>query len=167
MLASKTSKISHRSSGRKAGVTGFVPAALCFFAAAVVMALAIAYFYRTGATLYFGDAEAHLDIARRIVDSRTPGWSQVGTTWLPLPHLLMIPLVRNDWMWRTGLGGAITSGFCMAIATAFLFAAVRRIFDRTAAGVAAAVFLLNPNALYLGSIPMTEPAFFAAVFGLL
>jgi len=131
------------------------------------MALAIAYFYRTGATLYFGDAEAHLDIARRIVDSRTPGWSQVGTTWLPLPHLLMIPLVRNDWMWRTGLGGAITSGFCMAIATAFLFAAVRRIFDRTAAGVAAAVFLLNPNALYLGSIPMTEPAFFAAFFGLL
>jgi len=73
------------------------------------MAAAIAYFYRTGSTLYAGDGEAHLNIARRIVDSRTPGWSQVGTTWLPLPHLLMIPLVRNDWMWRTGLGGAIVS----------------------------------------------------------
>ena len=36
------------------------------------------------------------NIARRIVDSRTPGWYQLGTTWLPLPHLLMMPLVRND-----------------------------------------------------------------------
>jgi hypothetical protein len=132
------------------------------------MALAIAYFYRTGATLYFGDAEAHLDIARRLVDSRTPGWSQIGTTWLPLPHLLVVPLVRNDWMWRTGLGGAVTSGFCMTIATAFLFAAVRRIFEDVKAGaVAAAVFLLNPNTLYMGSIPMTEPAFSASLFGLL
>ena len=153
---------------RKANGTGFVSTFLCFIAAAGVMALAIAYFYRTGTTLYFGDAEAHLDIARRIVDSRTPGWSQIGTTWLPLPHLLMIALVRNDWMWRTGLGGAITSGACMAIAAAFLFAAVRRIFlNTTAAGVAAAMFLLNPNTLYLGSIPMTEPAFFASLFGLL
>jgi hypothetical protein len=132
------------------------------------MAAAIVYFNRTGATLYYGDAEAHLDIARRIVDSRTPGWSQVGTTWLPLPHLLMIPLLRNDWMWQTGLGGAIPSGSCMAIGAAFLFAAVRRIFGGTReAAVAAAVFLVNPNTLYLGAIPMTEPAFFAALFALL
>ena len=60
------------------------------------MAAAVAWFYRTGAILYYGDAEAHLNIARRIVDSRTPGWCQLGTTWLPLPHLLMIPLVRHD-----------------------------------------------------------------------
>ncbi len=128
----------------------------------------MAYFYRSGATLYFGDGEAHLDIARRIVDSLTPGWSQVGTTWLPLPHLLMIPLVRNDWLWRTGLAGAITSGICMALAAGFLFAALRRIFsDAAAAAAGAAVFLLNPNTLYLGSTPMTEPVFFAALFALL
>ena len=29
---------------------------------------------------------------------------------------------------------------------------------------APAVFLLNPNTLYLGSVPMTEPVFFAALF---
>src|SRR5665213_3435756 len=168
MAVSKSSRISRPSIRKATGSTAFVSTSLCFVAAAAVMALAIAYFYRMGTTLYFGDAEAHLDIARRIVDSRTPGWSQIGTTWLPLPHLLMIPLVRNDWMWRTGLGGAITSGFCMTVATAFLFAAVRRIFQNAAgASVAAAVFLLNPNTLYLGSIPMTEPAFFASLFGLL
>jgi hypothetical protein len=132
------------------------------------MAAAIAYFYRSGSTLYSGDAEAHLNIARRVIDSRTPGWSQIGTTWLPLPHLLMIPLVRDDWMWRTGLAGAIVSGISMSVAAAFLFASMRRIFPSSAAaGAAGAVFLLNPNTLYLGSVPMTEPVFFAALFGLL
>ena len=76
----------------------------------------------------YGDAEAHLNIARRILDSRTPGWYQVGTTWLPLPHLLMIPLVRNDWYWKTGLAGAVTSAVAMTFAAAFFFAAVRRLF---------------------------------------
>ncbi len=132
------------------------------------MAVAVVFFHLTGTTLYSGDAEAHLDIARRIVDSLTPGWSQIGTTWLPLPHLLMIPLVRNDWMWRTGLAGAIAAGICMAFAATFLFASARGIFDSAAAAIAACgVFLLNPNTLYLGSIPMTEPVFFAALFALL
>ena len=80
------------------------------------MACAVWYFYRTGATLYYGDAEAHLNIARRIIDSRTPGWNQIGTTWLPLPHLLMIPFVRHDRLWMTGLAGAIPSAIAMALA---------------------------------------------------
>lgn len=132
------------------------------------MAAAGTYFFKTGATLYWGDAEAHLDIARRVIDSRTPGWPQLGTTWLPLPHLLMLPLVRNDWLWQTGLAGAIVSAFCTAVGTAFLFSAVRRLFESALSGwVAAAVFLLNPNTLYLGSIPMTEAVFFASLFALL
>ena len=132
------------------------------------MAAAIAYFFKTGATLYWGDAEAHLDIARRVIDSRTPGWAQMGTTWLPLQHLLMLPLVRNDWLWQTGLAGAIVSGICTVVAVTFLFAAIRRLFESELAGwTAAAVFLLNPNTLYLGSIPMTEAVFFASLFALL
>jgi hypothetical protein len=162
MPGTRNSKSSRRSSG------GLGSTVLCFFASVAVMAAAVAYFYLSGSTLYSGDAEAHLNIARRIVESRTPGWSQVGTTWLPLPHLLTIPLVRNDWMWRTGLAGAVVSGIAMSIAAAFLFASMRRIFSSTAAaGAAAAVFLLNPNTLYLGSVPMTEPVFFASLFGLL
>src|SRR5580658_6086675 len=102
---------------------------LCVIASAAIMAAAIRHFYLNGSTLYYGDAEAHLDIARRIIDSRTPGWYQVGTTWLPLPHLLMIPLVRDTWLWSTGLAGGIVSGMCMTIAAGFLFAAIRRLFD--------------------------------------
>src|SRR5206468_4205957 len=71
-------------------------------------------------------------------------------------------------MWRTGLAGVIPSAICMALAGTFLFAAMLRVFDdAVAASAAAAVFLLNPNTLYLGSIPMTEPLLYASLFALL
>ena len=121
-----------------------------------------------GYTLYYGDAEAHLNIARRILDSRTPGPEQLGTVWLPLPHLLMLPFVTRDGWWRSGLAGAIPSAASFVIAGAFLFAAARRLYLSTAAGVAAALlFALNPNMLYLQSIPMTEALFAAALAALL
>jgi hypothetical protein len=132
------------------------------------MACAVIHFHRTGATLFYGDAEAHLNIARRMVDSRTPGISQMGTTWLPLPHLLMLPFVRNTELWKTGLAGAIPAAMAMTLAAVFLFAGMRRVFENLlSATVATTVFLLNPNTLYLGSVPMTEPYFFAALFALL
>src|ERR1700758_3705640 len=62
-----------------------------------------------GDILLFGDAVAHINIARRVFDSRTPGLLQLGTVWLPLPHLLMMPLVVSRWMWRTGVGASVPS----------------------------------------------------------
>src|ERR1700686_848576 len=126
MTAFKSSKSSRRSSAHFTGNPA--AASVCFLVCAAVMGAAVTYFYKTGATLYWGDAESHLDIARRVAESRTPGWAQLGTAWLPLPHLLMLPLVRNDWMWRTGLAGGITAGFCTALAATVLFAAMRRGF---------------------------------------
>src|SRR5260370_28679537 len=85
-----------------------------------------------GYTLYYGDSEAHLNIARRVLDSRTPGGEQLGTVWLPLPHLLMIPLVMragaNDSMWRSGLGGVIPSAGCFILAGLFLFSTAPRLY---------------------------------------
>ena len=98
---------------------------------------AYAHVYLKG-LLLLPEERNYANIARRIIDSRTPGWSQVGTTWLPLPHLLMIPLVRNDWLWSTGLAGAIVSGVSMTTAAAFLFASVHRILSNTAAAATAA-----------------------------
>ncbi len=152
MAGSKNLKNSRRSKAPAgASKQGLFAVPVAFLASAAVMASAVWWFYKTGATLYWGDAESHLDIARRIVDSRTPGWSQIGTTWLPLPHLLMIPLVKNDRMWQTGLAGGITSAASMTLAVTFLFAAIRRLFSSVlAAATGAGVFLLNPNTLYLG-----------------
>ena len=118
--------------------------------------------------MYYGDAEAHLNIARRIIDSRTPGYDQIGTSWLPLPHLLTLPLVSNDQLWRSGLAGAIPSSVCFVLAGAFLFMAMRRATQSASAGFAAVgLFALNPNLLYLQSTPMTEPVFLAAFMAVL
>ena len=130
--------------------------------------LAVWFFYAHGWLLYYGDAEAHLNIARHVFDSETPGMIQFGTVWLPLQHALMLPFVRVDSLWRSGLAGAIPSAAALVAAGTFLFAAVRRIFDSTAAAAAAVVlFAGNPNVLYLQSTAMNEPLFLACLAALL
>src|SRR5580692_8055029 len=47
---------------------------------------------RHGVLLYI-DSISHLEIARRVVSSTSPGLAQLGYVWLPLPHLLMLPFV--------------------------------------------------------------------------
>ena len=140
----------------------------CPAALALISAVSVAFFYYRGYLCYYGDAEAHLNIARRIVDSRTPGYDQIGTVWLPLLHWAMIPLARTDSLWTSGLAGAIPSAAAFVVAGCFLFAAARRIFaDNTAALAATALWTLNPNVLYMQSIPMTESLFSACLLALL
>lgn len=135
---------------------------------AAISAAAAGWCYSRGYALYYGDAEAHLNIARRVLDSRTPGGEQFGTVWLPLPHALMLPLVMRENLWRSGLGGVIPSAFCFVLAGTFLFAAARRLFASATAGVTAALlFALNSNMLYLQATPMTEAVFAAALAALL
>ena len=93
-----------------------------------ISAAAVLWCASQGYTLYYGDAEAHLNIARRMLDSRTPGPEQLGTVWLPLPHVLMLPFVARDAWWRSGIAGAIPSAVGFVIAGAFLFAAARRLY---------------------------------------
>src|SRR3970040_1887441 len=95
---------------------------------ALLSAAATWCFLERGYLLYYGDAEAHLNIARRVVDSRTPGYFQIGTVWLPLPHLLIVPFVKDGTWWRAGVAGAVPSVACFIAAAVFLFAAVRRLF---------------------------------------
>jgi hypothetical protein len=148
------------------------------FAFAIVMLSLIGFAaarwcFERGYTLYYSDAEAHLDIARRVLDSRTPGPEQLGAVRLPLPHLLMIPLVMRsgaidgapDAWWRSGLAGLIPSCIAFVLAGIFLFAAARRAYASTSAAFAVAlIYALNPSMLYLQSTPMTE-ALFAAALG--
>src|SRR5258708_26486563 len=98
---------------------------------------AVAFFYWRGWLLYYGDAEAHLNIARRIVDSRTPGYDQIGTAWLPLLRLLTIPFAVRDSLWQSGLARAIPPALCFAIAGASLFAATRRPLQSLTAAIPA------------------------------
>jgi len=140
----------------------------CAGALAILSACAVRFFYSHGWLLYYGDAEAHLNIARRIFDSQTPGYDQLGSYWLPLAHVLMLPFVHVDSWWHSGLAASFSPAGCFVIGGAFLFAAARRIFESTeAAAAATGCAALNPNLLYLQSTAMTEAVFFATLMALL
>jgi hypothetical protein len=134
--------------------------------AATASLAAFLYFFRENALLLYGDAVAHLHIARRVIDGRYPGPFELGTVWLPLPHVLLLPFVAADWMYRTGVAGAVVSMVSYVFGTAGVFRLVRGVIapeagTRTAPWLAAAVFALNPNLLYLQTTAMTEPLYLA------
>ena len=120
--------------------------------------LAAVHYFRLGLTLAHYDARAHLVVARRIVDSLTPGWQQIGAVWLPLPHVLNMFPVQVDAWYRTGFSGVAISVLSMALGAGSLASLILRTTGSIVAAVTgAALLLLNPNVLYLQSTPMTEP----------
>jgi hypothetical protein len=131
--------------------------------AAVASTLAAAYFFRTDQTLLYGDAVAHINIARRVVDNLTPGPAQLGSVWLPLPHLLMLPFVAFDRLWTNGLAGTFPSMAAHVIATIGIFRLLRLLTARTAAWMGTLFFLLNPHLLYMQSTAMTESIYLAGM----
>lgn len=141
---------------------------LLLVALAALSAGAVDYFFGHGYLQWFGDAEAHLNNARRLVDGANAGYDQLGTVWLPVPHVAVAPFARVDAWWHSGIAAAVPSALCFVIGGVFLFAAVRRVFDSIAAALAAAALAaLNPNLLYLQSTSMTEAYFFAELSALL
>jgi hypothetical protein len=127
----------------------------------LLSAAAIFFVQQRGHTLFYGDAVAHLNIGRRLVDGRTLGYEQIGTVWLPLPHWLIALLAGDDQLWRTGMAGVIPAAIAWVMAGTCWYAALRRLTGATGAAVGVALFALNPNLLYLQAIPMTESLFFA------
>lgn len=138
--------------------------------AAAASLVAFLFYFRHGDLLLYGDAVAHINIARRVIDSRTPGLLQLGTVWLPLPHLAMIPFLLSDAAWQTGIAGAIPSMVAYVLGTVGIFRLVlgALIHDakaspvaRAAAWLAALIYAGNPNLLYLQTTAMTEPLYLA------
>ena len=112
----------------------------------------------------YSDAHSHLTAARRVVDNVKPGLAQLGSVWLPLPHVLMLPFIWNDFLWRTGLAGTLTNFPCFLAASVAIFLTVRRLTGNSLASfIGAQVFVLNPNILYLQSTPLSEPVLFATL----
>lgn len=131
---------------------------------------AFLFYYRQGEILLYGDAIAHINIARRVFDSKTPGLLQLGTVWLPLPHVLMIPFIVSKQMWRSGAGGSIPSMAGYVFAVLGIFRVTRSALARTAgpdrharfaAWIAAMTFAANPNLIYMQSTAMGETLYVA------
>ncbi len=127
-------------------------------AIAATAAISLYVFYSRGLTNLYGDGIAHMEGARRLTDSLTPGYQEIGTVWLPLYHLLVAPLAVNDHLWRTGLGGSLVSLVAFAMTGWFIFRLGLEMNRSVAAACAAlAAFLFCPSMMYLASTPLTEP----------
>jgi hypothetical protein len=142
--------------------------------AAILSLAAFLYFYANRMTNLYGDGIAHSNIARKVVDSPDDSlWQryvQIGSPWLPLQTVLMLPLVANDWLWRTGVGGSLLSMLCFVLTALAIFQLAKNLYQRESedyrtilAYVAFAVFALNPSALFMQATPMTELLFMAAL----
>ena len=130
-------------------------------AAVLLSFVALLLSFSRGYLLLYGDAVAHLGIARRILDSRNPGLIQLGGVWLPLPHLLMLPFVQKLEWWQNGLAGAWPSLICYIASVAGFYRLARHLLVPRWAIAAIAFYALNPNLLYLATTAMTEPLFLA------
>ena len=137
-----------------------VPVAAAIGAAAAGMLAAI-YYASLGLTLAHYDAKAHLVVSRRILDSLTPGWEQIGAVWLPLPHLINMLPAQVDFLYRTGLFAVGVSIACHALAALSIAATIHDLTSsRAGAALGAVLYATNANTLYLQSTPMTEPMLF-------
>jgi hypothetical protein len=140
--------------------------------ACVISVASYVHFYGGGRTIAYGDAMSHLLIARRVLLGDTSGLGQLGGVWLPLPHILMLPLIWNDWAYYSGFAGSVVMMISYVVCTVFVYKIIFCLtYRHWAAATGTAVFALNPNILYMQSTPMTESLMFAtmmgAVYGLL
>lgn len=119
--------------------------------------------YRDGSILSYNDSLTHMKIARLVVRGYQPGVAQLGGVWLPVQHLLMLPLIWNDWAFRSGVAGAAPSVLGFVVTGLFVYFLTFRITHQHLAGVVAVTVLAsNPNALYMQAVPMSDmilPAF--------
>ena len=126
---------------------------------AALSAAATLWSWQHNAMLNYGDAVAHLHIARRIFDSHRPGITQLGSVWLPLPHLLLVPFVAVYSWWANGIAGMIPSALAYLAGCAGVYHLARHWLRPPAAAIALVFFATNPNLLYLQTTAMTEPLF--------
>jgi hypothetical protein len=138
--------------------------------AVCVAVFSFLFYFRRGDVLLYGDAIAHINIARRVFDSKTPGLLQLGTVWLPLPHVLMMPFLIFDGMWRSGIGGSIPSMGAYVFGVVGMFRLVRGALAgngkasgavRTAAWIAGLAYAANPNLIYMQTTAMGESLYLA------
>src|SRR5215831_3019957 len=154
----------------KKSVPGESDIALLAWLAACTSIFTFLFYFKNGEVLLYGDAVAHINIARRVFDSKTPGLLQLGTVWLPLPHLVMIPFLTSTRMWQSGAGGSIPSMIAYVFGVVGILRLTRGApsgsnppdgVARTTGWIAAIIYGANPNLMYMQSTAMGEAVYLA------
>ncbi len=127
-----------------------------------ISATATSIFFSKGMTTWFVDGISRVMIAKQIVSGFTPGITQSGTWWLPLPHIAMTPFVIDNDLYQTAIAGSLISMFSYTIAAVFLYNTVVYVTRDTIAGLIAVVAFSGPNILFMQSVPMSEMTYIAS-----
>jgi len=136
--------------------------------AAIISVNAFLYFLSLNQTYVHIDAIAHVNKARGLFDNFEPGLRNLGSVWLPLPHLLMAPLAATDALWKNGAAGSLISVLCFIGTSVFLFS-TGWVWtgSRVAGWIAFTLFALNPRLIYFFTTPENEPLMIFCASGLL
>jgi len=123
--------------------------------------LSFGHFYRQGTITAFSDAQARLLISRSVISGLHAGLAQLGAVWPPIPQILVVPFVWNEFLYSSGIAGAIISMLSYIVAAAFLFKLIVNITNHGWAGIVGVVAFTSPSLLYMQSVPMSEVPFIA------
>ncbi len=129
--------------------------------ATITSLISFAYFYDQGLIATFRDGEARLIMARFVIDSTNPGPQHLGGVWPPIPHVFMIPFVANDFLFYSGIAGAIISMIFYVIAALFMYKLCMAAWGDPQAGLVGVLALSGVNLLFMQVTPMSESPFVA------
>jgi len=122
------------------------------------------YFFQNDQLLLYGDSLSRMNISRKILDNLTPGVAQLGNVWLPLPQLLMLPFIWNNYLWHVGIAGSIVSMASFIIGGMYLYKAMKLLTNSFFASILSlSIYALNINLLYLQTTAMSESIFLCSL----
>lgn len=106
----------------------------------------------------YRDAIYRMEAARRFFDSTNPGiYNQLGTVWLPIPNLILMPFAYFDYLWETGLAASLVNFPLFVISSALIFLSIKRLTQNViAAWFGFLIYVFNYNILYYQTTAMTE-----------
>ncbi|HEY5123776.1 MAG TPA: hypothetical protein VIK14_08595 [Ignavibacteria bacterium] len=106
----------------------------------------------------YRDAIFRTEAARRFLDATNPGFiNQLGTVWLPIPNIILMPFTSIDFMWYSGLCGSIVNFFAFLVSSVVIYLMLKLYTKNSLSSFFGfLVFILNYNILYFQTTAMTE-----------
>jgi len=122
--------------------------------------LSFFFYFISGKITSYADTQSRLDLARKVIDNLHPGFAQFGNVWLPLPQMLMLPFIWNNYLWHSGIAGALMSMPAFIIGGFYIFKTAKLVTNSSLASfLGACIYALNLNMFYLQSTAMSESLF--------
>lgn len=135
-----------------------------FIAAALGLASQVLSYY-FDYNFAYRDSIYRLEAARRFFDAVNPGIiNQIGTVWLPVPNLILMPFAYVDLLWHTGLAAAIMNFPLFVVSAVVVFLSVKKLTGNAiATWFGFLVYVLNYNILYFQTTSMTEQIYLTLI----